>query len=187
MYTNLKEVYLDVAQCTRCSLCRTRHNTVFGEGSVDAGIMFIGEGPGEQEDLTGRPFVGPAGQLLDKMLASIGFKREDVFIANIVKCRPPFNADPREEYVSECIGYLREQIRFIRPKLIVCLGKVAAVHVLKEPLSIMRQHGKIFARGNFTIIPTFHPSALLRDESLKRPAWEDFKIIRDTFKELSGE
>lgn len=183
MYTNLKDVYLDVQNCTKCDLCKTRTNTVFGEGNLKAKLMFIGEGPGQQEDLQGRPFVGAAGQLLDKMIAAIGLSREDVFICNVVKCRPPYNADPKPEYAAACIPYLREQVRFIRPKVIVCLGRIAMNHVLGETSGITRVHGKVYRRKSFCIVPTFHPAALLRDESLKRLAWEDFKTIRDLLKE----
>lgn len=182
-YNNLREVYEEVSACKKCALCNTRTNTVFGEGNLRAKLMFIGEGPGQQEDLQGRPFVGPAGQLLDKMIAAIGLKREDVFICNVVKCRPPYNADPRPEYAEACIPYLREQVRFIRPKVIVCLGRIAMNHVLGETAGITRVHGKVYKKGRFYIVPTFHPAALLRDTDKKRLAWEDFKIIRDLLKD----
>ena len=186
MYTSLGQVYNEVCNCTKCELCKTRTNTVFGEGNLKADLMFVGEGPGRAEDEQGRPFVGPAGQLLDKMIGAIGLKRSDVYIANIVKCRPPFNADPKIEYAEACIGYLREQVRFIRPKVIVCLGRIATQHIIKEPYGISRIHGRVYERNGFYLIPTFHPAALLRDEDKKRPAWEDFKIIRDVLKN-SGE
>lgn len=178
MYDSLKQVYHEVYNCQKCDLCKTRTNTVFGEGNLQADLMFIGEGPGAREDEQGRPFVGPAGQLLDKMIEAIGLKRSDVYIANVVKCRPPHNADPKPEYAEACIPYLREQVRFIRPKVIVCLGRIAMQYILKEPLGITRVHGKVYRKKSFCIVPTFHPSALLRNEELKRPAWEDFKIIR---------
>lgn len=183
MYHNLGEVYEEVSRCRKCDLCKTRTNTVFGEGNLKADLMFIGEAPGQREDEQGRPFVGPAGQLLDKMIAAIGMTREDVYICNVVKCRPPYNADPKPEYAETCIPYLREQVRFIRPKVIVCLGRIAMQHVLRETAGITRIHGKIYERKGFYIVPTFHPAALLRDPDKKRLAWEDFKTIRDLLKE----
>ena len=177
-YDSLKAVYLEVMECEKCELCRTRRNVVFGEGDLNAKLMFIGEGPGEVEDETGRPFVGPAGQLLDKMIEAIGLKREQVYICNIVKCRPPHNATPIQPWVDACIGYVREQVRFIHPKIIVCLGKTAITHVLHESMGVTRIHGTVYDRKGFKIIPTFHPSALLRNEDYKRPAWEDFKKIK---------
>ena len=183
MYHNLGEVFNEVSCCTKCGLCKTRTNTVFGEGNLKAKLMFIGEGPGQREDEQGRPFVGPAGQLLDKMIGAIGMTREDVYICNVVKCRPPYNADPKPEYAEACIPYLREQVRFIRPKVIVCLGRIATQHVLQETAGITRIHGNVYKRKNFYIVPTFHPAALLRDVDKKRLAWEDFKVIRDLLKE----
>lgn len=182
MYTSLKQVYDEVSQCKKCELCKTRTNVVFGEGNLRAKLMFIGEGPGQREDEMGRPFVGPAGQLLDKMIEAIGLARSDVYIANIVKCRPPYNADPKPEYAAKCISYLREQVRFIHPKIIVCLGRIATQHIIKEVTGINRIHGRVYERNGFYLIPTFHPAALLRDESKKRLAWEDFKTIRDLLK-----
>ena len=178
MYSSLREVYEAVSNCRKCALCDTRTNTVFGEGSLRAKLMFIGEGPGYQEDMQGRPFVGPAGQLLDKMIAAIGLSREEVYIANVVKCRPPGNADPRPEFAQACLPYLREQVRHIQPKVIVCLGRIAMQYVLKETAGITRMHGQVFQKKSFYIVPTFHPAALLRDESKKKLAWEDFKTIK---------
>lgn len=187
MYNSLKQVYDEAMSCEKCELCKTRHNVVFGEGNLRAKLMFIGEGPGQREDEQGRPFVGPAGQLLDKMIAAIGLSRNDVYIANIVKCRPPFNADPKPEYAEACIGYLREQVRFIRPRIIVCLGRIAAQHIIKDTYGISRIHGHVYERGSFYLVPTFHPAALLRDESKKRLAWEDFKTIRSLLDGLKDE
>lgn len=183
MYRNFREVYEATQNCQACALAQTRKNVVFGEGSAKSGLMFIGEGPGEWEDKTGRPFVGPAGQLLDKMIAAIDLKREDVYIANIVKCRPPYNADPRPEYAQACMGYLREQVRYVRPKVIVLLGRIACQNLLGEKQGITRLHGQIFRRKSFVLIPTYHPSALLRNPDLKRAAWEDFKIIKKVLEE----
>lgn len=183
MYRNFREVYEAAQNCQACALAQTRTNVVFGEGSAKSGLMFIGEGPGEWEDKTGRPFVGPAGQLLDKMIAAIDLKREDVYIANIVKCRPPYNADPRPEYAQACMGYLREQVRYVRPKVIVLLGRIACQNLLGEKQGITRLHGQIFRRKSFVLIPAYHPSALLRKPDLKRAAWEDFKIIKKVLEE----
>lgn len=182
MYTNFLAIKEDVLSCEKCALSKTRTNAVFGEGTVHAKLMFVGEGPGADEDKTGRPFVGRAGVLLEKMINAIGLTRSEVYIANIVKCRPPHNADPLPEYANSCLPYLREQVKFIRPKIIVCLGRIAANYLLGEQVAISRVHGNVYRRGNFIIIPTYHPSALLRDESLKRAAWEDFKKIRDLLK-----
>lgn len=187
MYQSFRQIYDDVCACQKCALAKTRTNPVFGEGSGKSGIFFIGEGPGAREDETGRPFVGPAGQLLDRMLAAIDLKREDVFIANVVKCRPPHNADPKPEYAAACLPYLREQVRYLHPKILVLLGRIATQHILKQPVSISHVHGKLYQVKSFNIIPTYHPSALLRDASLKRAAWEDFKIIRDLHARLMDE
>lgn len=179
MYASFLEIKKDVLTCTKCELCKTRTNAVFGEGTVHADILFVGEGPGADEDRTGRPFVGKAGMLLEKMINAIGLQRKDVYIANIVKCRPPGNADPKPEYAEVCIKYLREQVRFIRPKIIVCLGRIAAGYILGEQVSITRVRGNVYQRKGVYIIPTYHPSALLRNEDLKPDAWNDFKKIRD--------
>lgn len=172
--------------CRRCTLCDTRTNVVFGVGNPEARILFVGEGPGEQEDLRGEPFVGKAGILLDKMLASIGLSRdENAYIANIVKCRPPHNRDPLPEERTACLPYLRAQTLLIRPKIIVCLGKVAATTLIDPSFSIMRSHGVWYDRKGFRMIATFHPAALLRNESLKRDAWEDLKKIRAEYLALT--
>ncbi|TDT45642.1 uracil-DNA glycosylase [Fonticella tunisiensis] len=175
----LDELNNYVLSCKRCGLCRNRTNTVFGEGNVNAKIMFIGEGPGEEEDRTGRPFVGRAGKLLTKMIEAIGLKREEVYIANIVKCRPPNNRVPFEDEAEKCIVYLRKQVAIIRPKILICLGATASKYIIDRNIKITRDRGKWYKKGNFYILPTFHPSALLRDESKKRYAWEDFKKIRE--------
>lgn len=175
------------ASCVRCPLGQTRTNLVFGVGNPQAEILFVGEGPGEQEDLKGEPFVGKAGILLDKMLACIGMSREDnVYIANIVKCRPPHNRDPLPEERQACLPYLRAQTRLIRPKIIVCLGKVAATTLIDPSFSIMRSHGVWYERKGFWMIATFHPAALLRNEGLKRDAYGDLLKIRAKFDELTA-
>ncbi len=171
--------------CNRCPLAPTRTNTVFGVGNREAEILFVGEGPGEQEDLRGQPFVGKAGILLDKMLHSIGLDRnQNVYIGNIVKCRPPHNRDPLPEERQACLPYLRAQTRLIRPKIIVCLGKVAATTLIDPNFSIMRSHGVWCERKGFWMIATFHPAALLRNESLKRDAYSDLLSIRAKLDEL---
>jgi DNA polymerase len=161
-----------------------RKNFVFGEGNPNARLMFIGEGPGEEEDNTGRPFVGKAGQLLTKMIEAIDLTRDEVYIANIVKCRPPRNRVPEEEEAKACIPILRKQVSIIRPKIIVCLGATSSRHIIDSNLRITKQRGLWYERGSFLIMPTYHPSALLRDESKKKEAWEDFKSIREKLKSI---
>ena len=170
--------------CRRCVLGETRTNVVVGDGAKQADIMLIGEGPGEQEDLQGRAFVGPAGQLLDKMLACIGLDREKVYIANIVKCRPPHNRDPKPEEETACLPYLRAQVRLVQPKIIVCLGRIAAQVIIDPEFRITRQHGIWVERKGFWLTATYHPSALLRDPSKKRDAYEDLKLLRAKIDEL---
>lgn len=170
--------------CTGCGLCETRHNVVFGVGKRDTDILFVGEGPGEQEDLQGEPFVGPAGKLLDDMLSIIDLDRTNCYIANIVKCRPPRNRDPLETEQEACIGYLRSQVSLIRPKIIVCLGRIAAKKLIDDDFRITRQHGQWFRRGDFWMMATYHPSALLRDVSKRPEAFDDLMGLREKMKEL---
>ncbi len=184
MYTSITKIKEDVLQCHKCSLGASRKNTVFGEGNVHARIMLVGEGPGRDEDELGRPFVGRAGQLLDKMLASIALTRNDVYIANILKCRPPGNRDPEPEEAAACIGYLRAQVALIKPKIIVCLGRVSAKHILGQDIRIMRDRGVWHKVKGFWIIPTYHPAALLRNELLKKDAYKDLLAIKARFNEL---
>ena len=181
MYDSLRKVYRDACSCERCGYAKTRKKYGVWRGKSSFSDNAHRRGPGV-EDETGRPFVGPAGKLLDKMLAAIDLDRSRVYICNVVKCRPPHNRDPEQKCVDQCIGYLREQVRFIRPKVIVCLGRIAANHILHEKQGITRIHGEIYERKNFIIIPTFHPSALLRNEELKKPAGEDMKTIRQVLK-----
>ena len=171
--------------CTGCGLCETRHNVVFGVGKRDADVLFVGEGPGEQEDLQGEPFVGPAGKLLDDMLSILDLDRkENCYIANIVKCRPPRNRDPLETEQEACIGFLRNQVALIQPKIIVCLGRIAAKKLIDPDFRITRQHGQWFRRGDFWMMATFHPSALLRDVSKRPEAFDDLMSLRSKMKEL---
>lgn len=166
-----------VRNCRNCPLCETRLNAVPGEGDPHARLMFIGEGPGADEDRQGRPFVGAAGQLLDKMIAAMQFRREEVYIANIVKCRPPRNRAPMPEEAQACIGYLEHQIRMIKPEVIVLLGATAAHFLLEREEGIMRLRGRWLDYQGIPVMPTFHPAFLLRQESAKRDAWEDLKQV----------
>ena len=186
MRVSWPELMAEIQGCTCCPLWEKRTFVVPGEGDLHARLMLIGEGPGAQEDATGRPFVGAAGQLLDKMLAAIGLAREQVYIANIVKCRPPQNRVPAPDEAQACLGHLRAQVALIRPQVIVCLGATSARYVIGEDCRITRDRGQWIERKGVWIMPTFHPAALLRDESKKRPAWEDFKAVRDKLAELEG-
>lgn len=172
-------------ECTRCGLCVTRHNVVFGVGNPHADVMFIGEGPGEEEDRRGEPFVGPAGKLLDDMLSIIDLnRRENCYIANIVKCRPPNNRDPLETEQDSCIGYLRNQVALIQPKIIVCLGRIAARRIIREDFRITREHGQWTERNGTWLTAIYHPSALLRDVSKRPETFEDLLSIRRKMQEL---
>ena len=181
-----QELAQSVSECRNCRLCETRTNTVLGEGSDKADLMFIGEGPGRDEDLQGRPFVGASGQLLDRMIQAIGMKREDVYIANVVKCRPPMNRNPEPDEADACRNYLRQQFLLVRPKVIVLLGKVAMRYVLGEerPISLMR--GNWIERKGVWFMPTYHPSALLREPAKKAEAWQDFKAVKQKLEELQN-
>lgn len=170
--------------CTKCGLCETRHNVVFGVGNPNATVMFVGEGPGEQEDLKGEPFVGPAGKLLDDMMAIIDLDRNHSYIANIVKCRPPRNRDPLETEQDACMDYLRNQVALIKPKIIVCLGRIAATRLIRADFRITREHGTWTERGGIWMTATYHPSALLRDVFKRPEAFEDLLAIREKIREL---
>lgn len=176
----LDELKKQCLSCEKCGLCRGRHNVVFGVGSANADVMFIGEGPGEQEDIKGEPFVGKAGILLDKMLTAIDLNRnENIYIANIVKCRPPQNRDPLPEEQELCLPWLRHQFAIIRPKVIVCLGRIAAAKIIKPDIRITREHGTIFRKGNVIMIPVLHPAALLRNPKDKPAAFQDFLNLQE--------
>lgn len=170
--------------CTGCGLCQTRHNVVFGVGDRNADIMFVGEGPGEQEDLKGEPFVGPAGKLLDDMLSIIDIDRTNCYIANIVKCRPPHNRDPQEPEQDACIGYLRNQFALVRPKVVVCLGRIAALRLIDPSYRITREHGQWVERSGVWMTALYHPSALLRDPSKRPETFDDLLSIRTKLREL---
>ncbi len=172
-------------QCKKCRLCETRHNVVFGVGVSDAEVMFIGEGPGENEDLQGEPFVGRGGKLLDKMLEAIDLDRhKNIYIANIVKCRPPQNRDPAPDEQEECIKWLRAQFKVLRPKIIVCLGRIAAAKIIKPDIKIMKEHGQFFEKGGVLMMPVLHPAALLRNPNNKPAAFEDFLRLQEKIKEI---
>ena len=172
--------------CTRCGLCETRNNVVFGVGSREADVMFIGEGPGEQEDLQGEPFVGPAGKLLDDMMSIIDLDRQHCYIGNIVKCRPPRNRDPLETEQDACIGYLRNQVALIKPKIIVCLGRVAAKRIIDPEYRITREHGTWVQKGGIWMTAIYHPSALLRDVSKRPETFDDLLSIREKIQETGA-
>lgn len=191
-FTSMQDVYAAIAQCSACVLSHTRTKPAAGEGPEELShltnsveVMVIGEGPGADEDKQGRPFVGRAGMLLDKMLEAIQLSRKtNCYITNVVKCRPPHNRDPAPEERSCCAAFLDAQIRLIRPKMILVMGRVAAQHLLQTTDGIGKLHGRFFVHEGIPLMPTYHPSALLRDESLKRPAWEDLKRFRTRLLEL---
>lgn len=173
--------------CTRCGLCETRNHVVFGVGVKNADVMFVGEGPGEQEDLRGEPFVGPAGKLLDDMLSIIDIERTtNCYIANIVKCRPPRNRDPLETEQESCIAYLRNQVALVQPKIIVCLGRIAAKRLIDPDYRITRQHGQWVQKNGVWMTAIYHPSALLRDVSKRPETFDDLLAIRDKIRETGA-
>lgn len=175
----LEDIRADIGECTRCKLHEHRTHIVFGEGNPRADLMFVGEGPGADEDATGRPFVGRAGQLLDRMIEAIGMKREQVYIANIVKCRPPGNREPEPDEVATCEPFLYRQINVIKPRLVVALGGVATKTLLRTKAPISKLRGRFFDFRGTKLLPTFHPAFLLRSPNKKRDAWEDLKKVRD--------
>jgi len=185
MYDNFEELKQNCLNCRKCGLCETRTNVVVGVGNPRAKVMFIGEGPGENEDLQGEPFVGRGGQLLDKMLAAVDLdRRSNIYIANIVKCRPPKNRDPLPEEQEACIEWLRNQVALIRPKIIVCLGRIAAMRIIKPDMKITKEHGQFFEKNGTLMMATLHPAALLRNPNQKPAAFEDFLKLREKIDEL---
>ncbi len=171
--------------CQNCPLGATRTNLVFGTGNENAEVLFVGEGPGENEDLQGEPFVGRGGQLLDKYLEAIDLSRDkNIYIANMVKCRPPHNRDPKPEEQEECIKWLREQFRLLRPKIIVCLGRISAQKLISPNFKVTKQHGEFFEKGGVLMMGTFHPAALLRNPNQKPAALEDFIKLRSKIEEI---
>ena len=170
--------------CDHCELCRTRHNVVFGVGNRSSRLLFVGEGPGEQEDLQGVPFVGPAGKLLDDMLSIIDLDREKCYIANIVKCRPPQNRDPLNTEKDACSGYLRRQLELMQPKILVCLGRISAAEIIKPDFRITQEHGQFFEKDGMQMMALYHPAALLRDPGKKPETFEDLKRLQARIREL---
>ncbi len=179
MYDNLEELKKATMNCKKCKLCTTRQNVVFGTGNENADIMFIGEGPGGDEDKQGEPFVGKAGQLMNKAFDVVGIKREEVYIANIVKCRPPNNRDPEQEEVIECLDYLRNQVMIVKPKIIVLLGRIALQNILGPEYKITANRGKWIEKKGIMYMPTWHPAALLRDETKKIDFINDLKLVSE--------
>ena len=184
MRVSWAQLLSEIEGCQKCGLCQTRNNVVPGEGDPHARLMFIGEGPGQEEDRQGRPFVGRSGELLTRMIRAIGLERSQVYICNVVKCRPPQNRNPQPDEAAACLNYLRSQVALVRPRVVVLLGKVACQYTLSQQVFITRDHGQWIEQKGVWFMPTFHPSALLRDPAKKRDAWEDFQKIRDKLREL---
>lgn len=185
MYDNWDELVRNCRDCRKCALSETRTNVVVGVGNPRAKVLFVGEGPGKNEDLQGEPFVGRAGQLLDKMLEAVDLSRKkNIYIANIVKCRPPGNRDPLPAEQSACIDWLRNQFLLIKPKIIVCLGRIAAAKMIKEDIKITKEHGIFFQKGDTLMMGTLHPAALLRNPGQKPDAFKDFLQLREKIDEL---
>ena len=172
--------------CQKCSLCKTRTHTVFGVGDRRADLMLVGEAPGQAEDEQGIPFVGAAGKLLDRYLLAVGIPRDSVYIANILKCRPPNNRDPLPEEEDACIGYLREQVKLIQPKIIVCLGRISAMRLIKPEYRITREHGQFVRKGGLLLTAVYHPAALLRDASKKEDMLLDMERIKEQLDRINA-
>lgn len=187
MRTSWPTLLSEIHACQRCPLCQRRTHVVPGEGNPQARLMLVGEGPGQVEDETGRPFVGAAGQLLEKMLAAIGLSRNDVYIANVVKCRPPGNRAPTGEEAEACLPYLRAQFALVRPKVLLCLGATPARALMGEAARVTRDHGTWVQKKGLWISLTYHPAALLRDENKKRDAWRDLLSVAAKLKELESD
>lgn len=184
MYNNWEELEDVVKQCRKCRLCENRKNVVFGVGNREADIMFIGEGPGADEDAQGEPFVGKAGKLMNMAFDMLGVKREEVYIANIVKCRPPNNRNPQDDEAENCLDYLRNQVILVKPKIIVLLGSVALKNVLGKEYGITASRGKWLERKGILYMPTWHPAALLRDENKKIDFIKDLKQVIKRYNEI---
>jgi len=188
MYENWEQLKKDCMGCDKCELSRTRTKLVFGVGNENAKVLFIGEGPGANEDLQGEPFVGRGGQLLDKFLAAVDLDRKkNIYIANMVKCRPPQNRDPLPAEQDMCIGWLREQTRLLKPKIIVCLGRISATRIISPDFKVTKQHGQFIEKNGTLMMGTFHPAALLRNPNQKPAALEDFVALREKIMEVCPE
>jgi len=184
---SLEELNAKILRCTRCGLARTRNNVVPGMGVTSPDVLVIGEGPGYDEDMQGLPFVGKAGVLLDRMLAAIGLdSKTNCYIANIVKCRPPENRNPMPDEQAACFSFLEAQIHLLKPKMILCMGKIAIEKITGQSISINQRHGEFFEYNSIPVMPTYHPSALLRNEDLKRPAWEDLKKFKKHLDQINS-
>lgn len=184
MYDNWKELEASIDQCKKCKLCNNRNNIVFGTGKKDTSLMFIGEGPGKDEDMQGIPFVGKAGKLMNMAFDGIGINRDEVYIANIVKCRPPSNRNPEDDEIEACLDYLRNQVMLVKPKIIVLLGSIALKNILGKEYAITASRGKWVERKGILYMPTWHPAALLRDDSKKIEFWQDLKLVKQKLETL---
>lgn len=185
MYNSWEELEQNCRNCERCALAKNRTNLVFGYGNKDAEVLFVGEGPGENEDLQGKPFVGRSGKLLDMYLHSIDLDRDkNIYIANMVKCRPPQNRDPKPEEQDICIDWLREQVRIMRPKIIVCLGRISAQRLIHPDFKVTKQHGEFIDKNGTLMMGTFHPAALLRNPNNKGEALDDFMALQEKIKQV---
>ena len=186
MVNSLEELRKQCLECRECPLCETRSNVVFGTGNPEAEILFIGEAPGENEDLQGEPFVGRGGKLLDLYLNGIGLDRkENIYIANMLKCRPPKNRDPKPDEMDKCLVWLRELVRIMRPKIIVCVGRISAMRLISPDFKVTKEHGIFYDKNGTLMMGTFHPAALLRDPRKKGECFEDFLKLQDKIKELN--
>lgn len=179
MYDSWEELEQSIINCNKCKLCQNRINIVFGQGNKNAKVMMIGEGPGADEDKEGIPFVGKAGQLMNKALTGLGIKREELYIANIVKCRPPSNRVPEQDEAETCLNYLRNQVILVKPKIIVLLGSTALKNILGKEYGITEARGKWIEKKGIYYMPTWHPAALLRDENKKIEFWNDLKLVKE--------
>lgn len=177
MYETLEEINEEVKKCTKCGLCENRINTVFADGDPNAKVMFIGEGPGADEDKQGIPFVGKAGQLMNQAFKGLGIVRDKIYIANIVKCRPPSNRTPLKNEAEACLDYLRNQVMLVKPEIVVLMGNTALKNILGEQYGITSSRGKWIEKKGIKYMPTFHPAALLRDDSKKIDFWNDLKLV----------
>lgn len=171
----------ELGDCKRCKLYKKRRNIVFGEGNPDARLVFVGEAPGADEDIQGKPFVGKAGQLLTRIIQAINLKRSDVYIANIIKCRPPSNRDPEDDEIQTCFAFLKKQLEIIQPRIICALGRVAAQTLLETNMGITEMRGNFHLMGNIKVMPTYHPSYLLRNQAKKKEVWEDMQLVQKEY------